>query len=91
MIAAMITPAMLILASGSLIATALVRLARVVDRLRKLAEPKRASEMAWPSGAGDTQWTEWFNWQMMYVLLKTLPFSLLNWRATLGEHRRRKA
>jgi hypothetical protein len=34
MIAAMITPAMLILASGSLIATALVRLARVVDRLR---------------------------------------------------------
>jgi hypothetical protein len=38
MIAAMITPAMLILASGSLIATALVRLARVVDRLRKLAE-----------------------------------------------------
>lgn len=38
-IAAMITPALLILASGSLIATALVRLARVVDRVRKLAEP----------------------------------------------------
>src|SRR5450755_845226 len=37
-IGAMITPALLILASGSLIATALVRLARVVDRLRKLAE-----------------------------------------------------
>ena len=38
-ISAMITPALLILASGSLIATALVRLARVGDRLRKLAEP----------------------------------------------------
>ncbi len=37
-ISAMITPALLILASGSLIATALVRLARVVDRVRKLAE-----------------------------------------------------
>ena len=35
-IAAMITPALLILASGSLIATALVRLARVVDRSRVL-------------------------------------------------------
>jgi hypothetical protein len=35
-IAAMITPALLILALGSLIATALVRLARVVDRVRKL-------------------------------------------------------
>jgi len=38
MIAAMITPALLILASASLIATALVRLARVVDRVRKLAD-----------------------------------------------------
>lgn len=38
LIAAMITPALLILASGSLIATALVRLARIVDRVRKLAE-----------------------------------------------------
>jgi hypothetical protein len=37
-ISAMITPALLIAASGSLIATALVRLARVVDRVRKLAE-----------------------------------------------------
>jgi hypothetical protein len=37
-ISAMITPALLILASGSLIATALVRLARVVDRIRKLVE-----------------------------------------------------
>jgi hypothetical protein len=49
MIAAMITPALLILASASLIATALVRLARVVDRVRKLAEaadPRRdAGEM----------------------------------------------
>lgn len=32
----MITPALLILASGSLVATALVRLARVVDRARVL-------------------------------------------------------
>jgi hypothetical protein len=37
-IAAMITPALLILASASLIATVLVRLARVVDRVRKLGE-----------------------------------------------------
>lgn len=34
----MITPALLILASASLIATVLVRLARVVDRVRKLAD-----------------------------------------------------
>ncbi len=38
LIGAMITPALLILASGSLIATSLVRLARVVDRIRKLLE-----------------------------------------------------
>lgn len=37
MIAAMITPALLILASASLVATALVRMARVVDRVRVLA------------------------------------------------------
>jgi hypothetical protein len=37
-ISAMITPALLILASGSLVATALVRLARVVDRVRALAK-----------------------------------------------------
>ena len=36
-IAAMITPALVILASGSLIATALVRLPRVVDRVRGLS------------------------------------------------------
>lgn len=36
----MITPALLIMASGSLIATVLVRLARVVDRVRKLAEQR---------------------------------------------------
>lgn len=41
-IGAMITPALLILASGSLIATTLVRLARVVDRVRTLGE---SSEM----------------------------------------------
>nr|WP_294525242.1 DUF2721 domain-containing protein [uncultured Rhodopila sp.] len=45
-IAAMITPALLILASGSLIATALLRLARVVDRVRKLAEPAAPIELA---------------------------------------------
>jgi len=38
LIAAMITPALLILGSASLIATALLRLARIVDRVRKLAE-----------------------------------------------------
>jgi Protein of unknown function (DUF2721) len=43
MIAAMITPALLILASGSLIATALVRLGRVVDRVRKLGEKADAT------------------------------------------------
>lgn len=37
MIAAMITPALLILASASLVATVLVRMARVVDRARVLA------------------------------------------------------
>ncbi len=42
-IAAMITPALLILASASLIATGLVRLARVVDRVRKLAEVRDGS------------------------------------------------
>jgi hypothetical protein len=35
-VGAMITPALLIMASGSLIATALVRLARVVDHVRAL-------------------------------------------------------
>jgi hypothetical protein len=49
MITAMITPALLILASASLIATALVRLARVVDRVRKLSEqtdaPRDANEI----------------------------------------------
>ena len=36
-IAAMITPALLILASASLVASALVRMARIVDRTRALA------------------------------------------------------
>ena len=39
LIAAMLSPALLILASGSLIAAALVRLARVVDRVRALGAP----------------------------------------------------
>jgi hypothetical protein len=34
----MITPALLILASGSLIATSLARLGRIMDRIRKVAE-----------------------------------------------------
>ena len=34
----MITPALLILASGSLIATSLARLGRIMDRIRKIAE-----------------------------------------------------
>lgn len=44
-IAAMITPALLILACGSLLATALVRIGRIVDRIRALGAladaPKR--------------------------------------------------
>jgi cytochrome c biogenesis protein CcdA len=44
LIAAMLTPALLILAAGSLIATALVRLARVVDRIRTLSGLAAASE-----------------------------------------------
>jgi hypothetical protein len=50
MIAAMITPALLIMASASLIATALVRLARVVDRVRKLSELGDAARDAKESG-----------------------------------------
>jgi hypothetical protein len=41
----MITPAILILASASLIATALVRLTRIVDRIRKLAEVRDGSSL----------------------------------------------
>ncbi len=37
-IAAMITPALLIMASGSLIATGTARLGRIMDRVRELAE-----------------------------------------------------
>jgi hypothetical protein len=49
LIAAMLTPALLILAAASLIATALVRLGRVVDRVRVLnaaAAPVPASDLA---------------------------------------------
>src|SRR5262249_44790383 len=42
LIAAMITPAVLILASASLVASALVRMARVVDRSRSLVTPAHA-------------------------------------------------
>src|SRR5262249_1384133 len=45
MIAAMITPAVLILASASLVASALVRMARVVDRARSLVAV--AHEATW--------------------------------------------
>src|SRR5260370_15459017 len=49
MITAMITRALLILASGSLVATVMVRLARVGDRVRRLAElrdaPRDADEI----------------------------------------------
>ena len=45
MIAAMITPALFILGSASLVATVLVRMARVVDRVRALAVV--ASEGGW--------------------------------------------
>lgn len=57
LIAAMITPALLILASASLVASALVRMARVVDRARFLATV--AQEGTWgrlglsPSGLRD--------------------------------------
>jgi hypothetical protein len=44
MIAAMITPALLILASASLVATVLVRMARVVDRARVLAAIAHAGD-----------------------------------------------
>jgi hypothetical protein len=47
-VAAMITPALLILASGSLVATALVRLARVVDRSRVLIATIDAGSVANP-------------------------------------------
>jgi hypothetical protein len=45
LIAAMITPALLILASASLVASVLVRMARVVDRARALISV--ANERAW--------------------------------------------
>ena len=45
-IAAMITPALLILVASSLIATALVRLARIVDRIRKVSETGQESDSA---------------------------------------------
>jgi len=40
LIAAMLSPALLILAAGSLIAAALIRLGRVVDRVRVLGAPE---------------------------------------------------
>jgi|GEM_PF-2587319 len=47
-IAAMITPALLILASGSLVASALLRLGRVVDRSRVLLAAIEAGHVAEP-------------------------------------------
>jgi hypothetical protein len=48
-ISAMITPALLILGSGSLVATALVRLARAIDRARALLQltPDEARKIGW--------------------------------------------
>lgn len=46
LIAAMITPALLILASASLVASALMRMARVVDRARVLASVAQSGEWA---------------------------------------------
>ncbi len=43
-IAAMITPALLILASGSLIATVLARIGRIVELVRKIAEVTKSSQ-----------------------------------------------
>lgn len=48
-IAAMITPALLILGSASLVASALVRMARVVDRARVLAAMAHGGD--WKKGA----------------------------------------
>lgn len=50
-ISAMITPAILILASGNLVASTLARLARIVDRARALADRIEASRTR---GDGDT-------------------------------------
>jgi len=46
MIAAMITPTLLILAAGSLIGAALMRLERIIDRVRALAEHPMARPFA---------------------------------------------
>ena len=57
-IAAMITPALLILGSASLVASALVRMARVVDRARALAAI--ANERTWERlGLKPAQLREW--------------------------------
>lgn len=50
-ISAMITPALLILGSGSLVATALVRLARAIDRSRMVAltSTEDANRLGWTS------------------------------------------
>lgn len=53
-IAAMITPALLILGSASLIATALVRLARVVDRSRALVAAVESGTIGDPAEAART-------------------------------------
>ena len=52
-IAAMITPALLILASASLVASALVRMARIVDRARVLATSTR--DGSWEQAAGTAE------------------------------------
>ncbi len=58
-IAAMISPALLILGSASLVATALVRLARAVDRARTLmlVSPEDAAKYGWTDALIST-WIE---------------------------------
>ena len=51
-ISAMITPAILILASGSLVTSTLARLARVVDRARVIIERRNAVRAAGDARAG---------------------------------------
>jgi hypothetical protein len=59
-IAAMITPALLILASASLVASALVRMARIVDRARALATSTRDGSWEQAAGTAD-QLRSWFD------------------------------
>lgn len=52
-ISAMITPAILILASGNLVSSTLTRLGRIVDRARALGDHLAANRQAMSGGASD--------------------------------------